>query len=368
MANRKRVIRGGALVAVIAAAAAGGWYWWTVARHVETTDDAYVASDISVISPKVEGYVREVRVADNQQVKEGEVLVAIDDRDFAAKVAQAEATVAAEEATVATIDSRLVLQKSLIEQAVAQVQSADAELNRALQDLTRYRGLVRQNFASHQRFEAVDADAIKASAALARAKAALAAERDQVGVLQAQRRQEEAKLEQARAALTLARNDLANTVIRAPVDGVVGNRGVRVGQYVKAGTQLLAVVPLPRVYVVANFKETQLAGIRPGQAATLRIDALPGAEFEGRVESFAPASGSQFSLLPPENATGNFTKVVQRVPVRIAVAPGNALAALLRPGLSVVVSIDTRDAGTPSTASIAGVARVDETAIAADNR
>ena len=367
---RKRVLRGGALVLVVAAAAAGGWYWWAVARHVETTDDAYVASDISVISPKVEGYVREVKVGDNQQVREGDILVAIDDRDFSAKVAQAEATVEGEQATVATIDSKLVLQKSLIEQAVATVQGADAELDRALRDLTRYRGLMKNDFASRQRYEAVDADAIKASAALAKAKAALAAERDQIGVLEAQRRQEEARLDQAKAALALARNDLANTVIRAPVDGVVGNRGVRVGQYVKAGTQLLAVVPLPQVYIVANFKETQLAGIRPGQSATLHIDAIPGAELTGRVESFAPASGSQFSLLPPENATGNFTKVVQRVPVRIAVKHDNPLAGLLRPGLSVVVSIDTREAGSATAADsgIIGVAGAAEAAVAERGR
>jgi membrane fusion protein, multidrug efflux system len=367
---RKRLIRGGALVVVAAAAAAGGWYWWAVARHVESTDDAYVASDISVISPKIEGYIRDIRVGDNQQVKEGDVLVAIDDRDFAAKVAQADANVEGEQATIATIDSRLILQKSIIDQAVAAVQGADAELNRALQDLTRYRGLMRNDFASRQRFETVDADAIKASAALAKSKAALAAERDQVGVLQAQRRQEEARLDQAKAALALARNDLANTVIRAPVDGIVGNRGVRVGQFVKAGAQLLAIVPLPQVYIIANFKETQLAGIRPGQPASLHIDALPGKELEGRVESFAPASGSQFSLLPPENATGNFTKIVQRVPVRIAVAPGSPLAGLLRPGLSVVVSIDTRAAGTTNAAiaGIRGVAAPAEAAVAERGR
>jgi membrane fusion protein (multidrug efflux system) len=367
---RKRILRGGVLILVAAAAAGGGWYWWAVARHVESTDDAYVASDISMISPKVEGYVRAVEVGDNQLVRAGAVLVAIDDRDFAAKVAQAEATVVAEQATVATIDSKLVLQKSIIDQAVATVQAADAELDRALRDLARYRGLMKNDFASRQRYEAVDADAIKASAALAKAKAALAAERDQIGVLDAQRRQEEAKLDQARAALALARNDLANTVIRAPVDGVVGNRGVRVGQYVKAGTQLLAVVPLPDVYVVANFKETQLAGIRPGQTAHLSIDALPGKSLEGQVESFAPASGSQFSLLPPENATGNFTKVVQRVPVRIAVKHDNPLAGLLRPGLSVVVSIDTREAGTAtaSAGGIIGAAGAAESAVAERER
>ena len=164
-------------------------------------------------------------------------------------------------------------------------------------------------------------------------------------MLRSQQREEEAKLQQARAALRLARNDLENTVIRAPVSGVAGNRAGQVGQYVKPGTQLMSLVPLSRIYVTANFKETQLTHMRPGQAAEVSVDAYPDHTIEGRIESFAPASGAQFSLLPPDNATGNFTKIVQRVPVRIALPPNSALTGRLRPGLSVTVTIDTRNAG-----------------------
>jgi membrane fusion protein (multidrug efflux system) len=198
------------------------------------------------------------------------------------------------------------------------------------------------DFASRQRFEQAEADARKAEAALAKSRAAHAAEQNQLTVLQSQRREEEARLQQARANLWLAKNDLDNTVIRAPISGVAGNRAGQVGQYVKPGTQLLALVPLPNVYVTANFKETQLTRMRPGQLAEVSVDAYPDQVLEGRIESFAPASGAQFSLLPPDNATGNFTKIVQRVPVRIALPSGGPLAGLLRPGLSVTVTIDTR--------------------------
>jgi membrane fusion protein, multidrug efflux system len=198
------------------------------------------------------------------------------------------------------------------------------------------------DFASRQRFEQAEADARKAEAALAKSRAAHAAEQNQLTVLQSQQREEEARLQQAQANLWLAKNDLDNTVIRAPISGVAGNRAGQVGQYVKPGTQLLALVPLPNVYVTANFKETQLTRMRPGQLAEVSVDAYPDQVLEGRIESFAPASGAQFSLLPPDNATGNFTKIVQRVPVRIALPSGGPLAGLLRPGLSVTVTIDTR--------------------------
>jgi membrane fusion protein, multidrug efflux system len=332
------------LLAVLALGYAGGLYWWNVLRFQQSTDDAYVQSDISVISPKVEGYIKKVRVADNQEVAEGAVLFVIDDRDFAAKVAQAEAAVAVEDATIATYDNRLKLQQAMIDQAAATVKSAEADLSRAQQDHRRYSALMTSDFASKQRFEQAETDARKAEAALAKSRAALAAEQNQLAVLHSQRREEEAKLQQARANLRLAENDLDNTVIRAPVSGVAGNRAGQVGQYVKPGTQLLSLVPLPQVYVTANFKETQLTRMRPGQIAQVSVDAYSDVTLEGRVESFAPASGAQFSLLPPDNATGNFTKIVQRVPVRIAIPAGNPLARLLRPGLSVTVSVDTSGA------------------------
>jgi membrane fusion protein, multidrug efflux system len=330
---------------VLVLGGAGGWYWWTVLRFQQSTDDAYVQSDISVISPKVEGYLKEVRVGDNQEVAEGAVLFVIDDRDFAAKVAQAEAAVATEEAMVETYGGRLDLQRAMIEEAQATLESAVADLSRAQQDYKRYGALMSSDFASRQRFEQAQADARKAEAAVSRSRAALTAAQNQLAVLRSQRHEEEARRQQARATLRLARNDLDNTVIRAPVSGVAGNRAGQVGQYVKAGTQLLSLVPLPHVYVTANFKETQLTRMRLGQQAEVSVDAYPDLTIDGRVESFAPASGAQFSLLPPDNATGNFTKIVQRVPVRIALPANGPLAGLLRPGLSVTVTIDTRGTG-----------------------
>jgi len=322
-------------VVVLASGVSGGWYWWNVLRFLQSTDDAYVQSDVSLISPKVEGYIKKVKVADNQEVAEGAVLFVIDDRDFKAKVAQAEAAVAAEEAIIATYESRLTLQQSMIEQAAATVKSVEADLTREQQDYKRYSALLSTDFASRQRFEQAEADARKGEAAVARSRAAFAAEQNQLAVLRSQQREEQAKLQQARANLQLAQNDLENTVIRAPISGIAGNRAGQVGQYVKAGTQLLSLVPLSRIYVTANFKETQLTHMRPGSDLTL----------DGRIESFAPASGAQFSLLPPDNATGNFTKIVQRVPLRIALPTNTPLTGHLRPGLSVTVTVDTRDTG-----------------------
>src|SRR5215831_18379357 len=339
---RSKIVAGLAIV-VLALAGIGGWYWWDVLRFRQSTDDAYVQSDVSVISPKIEGYIKKVKVADNQEVAEGAVLFVIDDRDFKAKAAQAEAAVVTAEATISTFESRLKLQQSMIDQAAAMVKSAEADLSRAQQDYKRYSSLITTDFASRQRFEQAEADARKAEAALAKSRAALPAEESQLAVQQSQKREEEARLQQARANLQLAKNDLDNTVIRAPVSGIAGNRAGQVGQYVKPGTQLLSLVPLPQVYVTANFKETQLTRMRPGQLAEVSVDAYPDVPVQGRIESFAPASGAQFSLLPPDNATGNFTKIVQRVPVRIALPGDSQLAGLLRPGLSVTVTVDTRE-------------------------
>ena len=331
------------VIAILAAlGGAAGWYWWTEWRFVESTDDAYIHADTGIISPKIDGYIRQVRVRDNQSIAGGDVMFVIDDRDFAAKAAQAEAVVATAEATVATYANRLDFQQAMIDQAQTSVTSAEVDLERARLDRRRYAALTSNDYASRQRFETADADTRKAEAALGKARAALTAERNQLAVLRSQKAEEEARLAQARASLALARSDLDNTVIRAPFAGAVGNRAARVGQYVKPGTQLAALVPLPHVYVTANFKETQLTHMRPGQPAEIVVDAYPGERVTGTIESFAPASGAQFSLLPPDNATGNFTKIVQRVPVRIALPADAPLVQRLRPGLSVTVSIDTR--------------------------
>ena len=332
-------------VVLLVAGLYGGLQWWRDWRFQQSTDDAYVESDISLISPKIEGYIKNVEVEDNQHVKAGQVLFVIDDSDFAAKVAQSKAAVDAEVASVATFETRHDQQLAMINQAAAEVESAKAEVGRADLDQKRYVSLVASDVATKQRYETAEADATKASANLLRAQAALEAAKQQLAVLDAQKHEEQAKRDQARATLQLAQNDLDNTVIRAPVDGVVGNRAGQIGQYVKPGTQLASLVPLPKVYVTANFKETQLTRMRPGQPAEISVDAYPDQVIDGKVESFAPASGAEFSLLPPDNATGNFTKIVQRVPVRIAVPADSPLSSLLRPGLSVVVNVDTREHG-----------------------
>ena len=350
----KRTILSAVAVLIVGAGAAGGGYWWRVGRFFESTDNAYIQADTSIVSPKIQGYVHEVRVADNQRVKTGDVLVVIDDRDFAARRAQAAAQLQAQQAAITTFDNETVQEQSVIAQAEAAVTSAEADRVRAQQDLARYRMLTENAAASRQRLEMAEADARKGDAALLKAKAAVVAERNRLPVLGSEKQEAQAKLGQLQAALDLASIDLADTVIRAPVDGVVGNRSVQIGQLVKPGTQLLAVVPLPAIYVVANFKETQVQRMRPGQPVSITVDAFPGSAITGTVESFAPASGSEFSLLPPENATGNFTKIVQRLPVRIAIPAANPLSGLLRPGLSVVADVDTRDAPGTSLGSLLG--------------
>jgi membrane fusion protein (multidrug efflux system) len=332
-------------VVLITAGVCGGWYWWRVWRFQQSTDDAYVASDVSLIAPTIEGTIKEVRVQENEQVKSGQILFLIDDDDFIARFNQAEAALANEEAALVTYDTRRFLQIAMINQAAAAMHAAEAEVNRANLDQKRYESLITSEVATRQRYETAITDATKAAAGLLRAQASLQAEKEQLAVIDAQKHEQEAKLAQARATLKLAKNQIDDTIIRAPVDGVVGNRAGQIGQYVRPGTQLCSLVPLPFVYVTANFKETQLTLMRPGQPAEISVDAYPDQVIQGRVESFAPASGAQFSLLPPDNATGNFTKIVQRVAVRIAVPQGGPLAALLRPGLSVEVTVDTRHPG-----------------------
>ncbi len=329
----------------VAAAIGGGWYWWTEAQFIETTDNAYVESDIAAVSPKVEGYVAEVLVDDNQAVQAGQVLVVIDDFDFAARVDRALAVVQAQRAAIDGMENQIAFQTSLVAQASATIASAEAHLARARQDFARAEQLLEKDFVSRQKFDAAHAELREASANLKKARAESEAQKQKVGVFAARRTELAARLAEAEAALELAEHDLDHTVIRAPVDGVVGSKGVRIGQYVRPGSQLLLLVPVDDIYVVANFKETQIARMRAGQPVDLAFDAFPDYTIEGRIESFSPASGSEFSLLPPENATGNFTKVVQRVPIKIGLPVRHSLAGYLRPGLSVEVSIDTRLAG-----------------------
>jgi membrane fusion protein (multidrug efflux system) len=339
--RRTWLIAGGALLAL--ALLAWGWHWWRVARFVESTDDAYVRADVVTVSPRVSGYVTRVAVDDDQRVARGDVLVELDDRDFRAKLDAAQAAVASAEAATqeagaaaATLDARIVRQGSAIAQAQADVEVARAEADRRTADATRYRALLADEAASGQRWEQARAEALKARGLLAGAQAAARAQSEEREVLQRRRAESAAAIVAA-----LARLDLEHTRIRATRDGMVGQRGVRAGQYVEAGTPLLAVVPLHESYVVANFKETQLAAMRAGEPVRLDVDTYSGRALHGRVVGIAPGSGAQFALLPPDNATGNFTKVVQRVPVKIAVdaLPGDVV---LRPGMSVIAHVDTR--------------------------
>ena len=342
-------------------AAIGGlyaWHWWTAGRFLEETDDAYLQADVVTIAPKVAGYVAAVLVGDNQPVRAGEVLLRLDDRDNRAALDRAQANVAAAQAAVRNLDAQLGLQHSTIEAAAADVATADAALRFAQEDWSRYQALLRSGAGTVQRAQSADSDLRGRQAALARSRAALAAATQQVDVLRTTREQAVAQLDQSRAAEELAALDLSHTVLAAPVEGAVGDRSVRVGQYVQPGTRLLSVVPMGRaLYLVANFKETQLARMRPGQGVAVTVDAFPGHALKGTVDSFSPGTGAEFALLPPENATGNFTKIVQRVPVRVRLDPEDSLLAHLRPGLSVSARVDTRAEPAADNPAVVGEAR-----------
>jgi len=332
------------VVLLLAAAIAGVWYWRT-GRFLIETDDAYVQGDISVLAARISADVAAIAVADNQPVKAGDLLVQLDRRDLGNARDQAAATLAEADAAIATLRTQQAQQQAQIDAAQAQIEQARAEQTRAIAEARRTQALVGGGYASRQSADQVVADSRKAEAAVTAAQAQLSVQQQSLGVLAAQLRQAEARRAQAAAALAQAETNLSYTAIRAPVDGIAGNRAAQIGQHVQPGQQLIAVAPAGhRLYVVANFKETQLARMAPGQPVEITVDAIPGLVFHARVDSFAPATGSQFSLLPPENATGNFTKIVQRVPVKLVLGEGQDPAALarLRPGLSVVAEVDAR--------------------------
>ncbi|HEY6431925.1 MAG TPA: HlyD family secretion protein [Acetobacteraceae bacterium] len=321
-----------------------GHYWWAVDRFIDSTDDAYVGGEVTVIAPKVAGLIATIPITDNQIVHAGDLLVKLDDRDYRAALARSEAQVAGEQATLADLDATEHLQHALIAEAAAGIAAADAETVRARDDQARYRILAASSAGSVQSFQKADADYKQALAAADKAHAVLQAAQIQLAVIDARRQQAVAALAAARAERESARLNLDYTELRAPIDGAIGNRSARVGAYASVGAQLLSIVPARGLWVDANFKENQLARVRPGLPATVVADVLPDQVFHGHVASLAPATGAEFSVLPPENATGNFTKIVQRVPVRI-VLDGNASAlGRLRPGLSVTVSVDERGA------------------------
>ena len=371
MANKKKLIFLGLGTFFLAAGLIYGLLWFTHYRHIQTTDNAYVESDISVISPKVSGYLASVNVAENAYVHKNDILAVIEPRDYEIALDQARARLETQKAAIATIAERIAAQEAAIESARANVAASEAQAGRARADYARYQALARQDFASKQKLEAARADTQSSDAGLASVRAALTAAQAQTGVLQAQKAEEEKRLAQVMSEIDQTERNLSYTIIRAPIDGVLGNKHMDVGQLVQPGAQLASLVALPHVYVEANFKETQIGRMKIGQAARIVSDAFPGIKITGRVESFSPASGQIFSLLPAENATGNFTKVVQRIPVRIAVPDDNELRGRLRPGLSVTVSVDTRTAGEESPAAqghVSGAAPRPAAALAHDAR
>jgi membrane fusion protein (multidrug efflux system) len=316
-----------------------GWDSWVGSSARQVTDDAYIRGDVTPLSAKVAGYVRSVPIDDFQRVKAGDLLVEIEDQDYAARVAQAEADLLGADAAIANLKTRKELQHADIDQAENVILATSADLVRAQQELVRQKTLLATTYGTQQKVEQAVADERRLAATLEENRAELEGQRRQMAVLDTQESQLRADAKAKKAVLDLARINLGYTRIVAPIDGMVGERGVRAGQYVHEGTQVIDVIPLQNVWVVANYKETQLTHVEPGQKAEVRVDTFPGIVIPGHVDSIAPASGSQFSLLPPDNATGNFTKVVQRIPVKIRLDAPNPLAGRLRPGMSVEATV-----------------------------
>lgn len=340
------------LFGLLATAAIGGavWYghgYWTEGRFLVSTDDAYVQADFAVLAPKITGYVASVPAVANSRVKAGDPLVVLQDGDYRNALELAQAQLTAQQATVARIGRQQQAGQAGIAEAQARVTAAEALSTQANADLDRYTRLASTDVASQQKLEATRASAATTAASVQEAEAGVDTAKADLDVIAAQKTEAEAVLPGLTAARDKAQRDLDNTVLRAPVDGVIGNLSVAAGDYVTPGKRLLAVVPLGGVYIEANFKETQIEALAPGTSVKLTVDAFPDRPLTGTVQGVSPASGSVFSLLPPENATGNFTKVVQRLPVRIAVPADIAAEGWLRPGLSVAVSADPRTAPAP---------------------
>ena len=329
-----------AVGAVVVAVAAATLDWLLVLRFQESTDDAYVGGDVTVLAPKVSGFVDKILVTDNQRVKAGDVLVQLDARDYDAKLAQASAEVDSARSAVAELEAKQQLQYAVIGQHAADRNASSAELARASSDRVRYRELVKSDAVSNQIVERADADYSKADAAVARSDAAWLASKRQLDVLGAQLADARARVNTALAAQRVAALNVEYTTIRSPADGYVGNRTGRVGMLANVGVPLLTVVPASGLWIDANFKEDQLRKMRAGDRVDVALDASS-MRLHGRVDSLAPATGATFSVLPPENATGNFTKIVQRVPVRVHLDPQPGIEQVLRPGLSAVVTVHT---------------------------
>jgi membrane fusion protein (multidrug efflux system) len=346
----RKVLLGAGLVALLAA---GGWYgesWYTTGRFIVSTDDAYVRADTSALSAKVSGYVADIPVAENTLVSAGTTILRIDDGDFKLAVSSAKDRIALQEATIDRIARQAEAQQADIDSARAKITMAEADAENYASILERQKTLAKKDFASTQAVDQARANSDRAAAAVTSAKADLAAAEANYQVIQAEAQEGRATLAQLNTELARAERDLGFTEIKAPFDGIIANRAVEPGQFVQTGQRLMALVPVSSAYVEANLKETQLADVHPGQKAEISVDAWDGATITGTVDSISPASGAEFSLLPPENATGNFTKITQRVPVRIKIDSHDA--ARLRAGLSVVVDIDTREPKESATAAL----------------
>lgn len=335
------------LLLLVGLVGAGGWYgyhWWSDGRFLVSTDDAYVAGDIAIIAPKVSGYVAKVNATENQFVKAGEPLVTLDDGDYRLAVQQAQAAITTEKLALTRIDAQIAGAKAVLEQARAQKLALDAALRGAAINRNRAEALQEKDVGTTASRDNARITYDQASANLSAGEAAVMAAAANISLLETQRKEAESMLTTLSIGLDKANRDLDFTILRAPYDGIAGNFAVQAGDFVSAGKRLAALVPTEALYIDANFKETQIEKIAPGAKVRITVDAMKGRELEGTVESIAPASGSVFSMLPAENATGNFTKIVQRVPVRIAL-PREALGeGWLRAGLSTVVDVDTRTA------------------------
>jgi membrane fusion protein (multidrug efflux system) len=345
-----RVIAALVAAALVVAGGVEGNRYWKIGRFIQSTDDAYVQADSTIIAPKVSGYIAHVIVNDNQAVKAGQLLARIDDRDLRTALDDATANVAAATAAIAHLDAQLAAQGSLIRQADDSVTAAAASLSLSQRNDVRRQTMAQVGYGSVEQADSASTQAKVGRADLERLQAAALTARQQIQILTTQRQLAEAQLARSEAARHQAELNLSYTDIVAPIDGTVAARSVRLGQYVQAGTQLMALVPLQQVYVVANFKETQLTDVQPGQTARVQIDTFPDHDLIGHVDTIAPASGMEFSLLPPDNATGNFTKIVQRVPVKIVFPFNKALVGRIRPGMSVEAEIDTRTQAVSQTA------------------
>jgi len=334
----RRFLLAGTAVALLAGATWYGWDYWTVGRYLVSTDDAYVKADNTTIAPKVSGYLSEVLVGDNEHVTAGQILARIDDRDFKVALDQAKADVAAAQAAVVSKRAQLDVQQAVIAAATATIEVDTATQTFASQENKRYTDLAATGYGSVQNAQSAQSRNASAQAAILRDTANLASAQKQVELLKAEIAQAIAASARAAALQRQAELNLSYTTITSPIAGIVGNRTLRTGQFVQAGTQLMSLVPATGAYVVANFKETQLTAVRKGQSVDIAVDMFPGRVVHGRVDSLAPASGQEFALLPPDNATGNFTKVVQRIPVKIAL---DNTSIELRPGMSVIPTIAT---------------------------